>query len=87
MVLIVFFAAIAFLGSIAWFVTAPGFEPAIAIVTSLSAFVATFIGFKKAKQKASQKQSVGTNSIGVQADGDIRIGSIQINQKASKDAE
>jgi hypothetical protein len=85
MLIIKLLAGTVFVGSIAWFVAAPDYEPAIAIVTSLSAFIAALIGERKAKNKG-QVQSVAQSGLGIQAGGDVKIGSIQTGE-APRDAE
>ncbi len=79
-------SAISFIGSVVWFIAQRDYEPAIAIVTSLSAFIAAWFGDKKLKQKATQNQNIGKNGIGIQAGGDVSLGNICTNRKA-KDAE
>jgi len=80
-------AGFAFIGSIAWFVAAPDYEPAIAIVTSLSTLIAALIGERRAKQKPEQSQAVAQSGLGIQAGGDVKIGTIKTHQRASEDAE
>lgn len=78
-------SAIVFLGSIAWFCAAPDYEPAIAIATSLITLIGAFIAEKK--RKASQHQSLGKNSLGIQAGGDVHIGTLNTNPKGSTRVE
>lgn len=83
MIYMKFIAAIALLGSIAWVIADPGFEPGLAVVGSLSALISAFLMEKRNAQCAQQHQSVSQSSIGVQAGGDVNIGNI----RASKHAE
>lgn len=76
----------AFIGSIAWYISKPDYDSAIAIITSLSAFIATFIYIGKKSQKAPQSQIVAEKGIGIQAGRDIKMGDINVSQGA-KDAE
>ncbi len=69
-------AAIALLGSIGWVIADPGFEPALAVVGSISALVSAFLVEKYNARRAKQRQSVSNSSIGVQAGGDVNIGRI-----------
>jgi hypothetical protein len=69
-------AVIAFVCSIAWVIVDPGFESALAVIVSISALVSAFIVQKKTAQRSRQHQSVSKSSIGVQAGGDVSIGSI-----------
>lgn len=87
MLIIKLLSGIAFIGSIVWFIAVPDYDPAIAMVTSLSAFIAAWFGEKRAKRKALQNQSIAANGIGIQAGGDVSVGSIHANRKGSRNAE
>lgn len=76
-------SALAFIGSVAWFIAQRDYEPAIAIVTSLSAFIAAWRGDKKLKRQANQSQTVAENAIGIQAGGDVSTGSIRASRKTT----
>ncbi|HOD79705.1 MAG TPA: hypothetical protein PKI10_15730 [Syntrophorhabdus sp.] len=76
MIYIKFLAAIALIGSIAWVIAVPGFEPALAVVGSISALVSAFLVKKPKMQGDQQHQSVSKSSIGVQAGRDVSIGNI-----------
>ncbi len=71
-----FLAAIALIGSIAWVIADPGFEPALAFVGSISALVSAFVVEKRNARRAQQHQSASKSSIVVQAGGDVSIGNI-----------
>lgn len=86
MLLIKILSGLAFVGSVAWYIAFPGYEPAIAIVTSLSALIAAWIGDNKSKRQAKQNQVVAKNGIGIQAGGDVSTGHIRTNGKIT-DAE
>lgn len=77
MIYVKLLAAIALIGSIAWTIADPGFEPGLAVVGSLSALVPTFLVERRNARRAQQHQSVSKSSIGVQAGGDVNIGSIE----------
>jgi len=64
MLIIKILSGIAFMGSAAWFIALPDYEPAITIFTSLSAFIAAWIGDKKLKRQAIQNQTIAKNGIG-----------------------
>jgi hypothetical protein len=81
--IIKFLAIVTFIGSIAWLVSDPGFEPALALVSSLSALVSAFIIEKRSKRLSQQHQSVSKSSMGIQAGGDVSIGDIN-NDKHAK---
>ncbi len=86
MLIIKFLFGLAFIGSVAWFIAQPDYEPAIAIVTSLTAFIAAWLGDKKLKRQANQNQAIAKNGIGIQAGEDVSIGSIRTSRKTT-DAE
>ena len=71
---------IALLGSIAWFIYAPDFEPAIAIVTSISTLIATWVASKREPKGASQAQTVGDNAVGIQSGGNVTVGDISLKK-------
>jgi hypothetical protein len=77
-----FLAVVALVASIAWLVSAPGFEPALALVGSLSALVSAFVVEKRSKRHARQHQSVSNSSMGIQAGGDVSIGDINSDKHA-----
>lgn len=81
MLIIKLLSGLAFIGSVAWFIATPDYEPAIAAVTSLSALIAILLGEKRAKRRAAQSQSVAENAIGIQAGGDVKVGSIHADRK------
>lgn len=76
MKIVKFLAVIAFFGSVAWCIAAPDWEPAIAIVTSLAALIGAWVSTSKEKAQASQTQSVQGDGVGIQAGGDVNMGSI-----------
>ena len=86
MLIIKLLSGFAFIGSVVWFVAQRDYEPAIAIVTSLSAFIAAWFGDKKLKRQANQSQTISKNGIGIQAGGDVSMGSIRTSKKTT-DAE
>ena len=86
MLIIKLLSGLAFIGSVAWFIAQRDYEPAIAIVTSLSGFIAAWLYDKKLKRQANQNQTVSKNGIGIQAGGDVSMGSIRTSKKTT-DAE
>ena len=86
MLIIKLLSGLAFIGSVAWFIARPDYDAAIAIVTSLTAFIAAWFGDKKLKRQANQNQTVSKDGIGIQAGGDVSMGSIHTIRKV-KDAE
>lgn len=86
MLIIKILSFVALMGSVVWFLFDPDFEPAIAIVTSLSALIATWVASKREHRNASQAQVVGENSVGIQSGGNVTVGDISIKRN-SGDAE
>lgn len=86
MLIIKLLSGLAFIGSVVWFIAQRDYEPAIAIVTSLSTFIAAWFGGKKLKRQANQNQTVSKNGIGIQAGGDVSMGNIRTSRKTT-DAE
>jgi hypothetical protein len=68
-------AFIALAGSASWLVVRPDFEPAIAVVTSFAAVIALFVRQHQQKRREAQEQHVGPGGIGIQAGGDVHVGS------------
>ncbi len=83
MTIIIILSLVALIGSVSWFVFAPDFEPAIAIITSLSALVAAWISSKREQRSSGQTQTIGANSVGVQSSGDVTVGDISIKRNSS----
>jgi hypothetical protein len=74
---------IALIVSIAWFISDRSFEPALAVLGSISALATAFAVEKRSKQYARQQhQSVSKTSMGIQAGGDVSIGDINSNKHA-----
>ncbi len=86
MLIVKMLLGLAFLGSFAWFISAPSFESAVATVSSLGAFIGAWIGDKRLKQKGRQNQVVENGSVGIQAGGNVNVGKIE-NQGSSKDVK
>ncbi len=68
-------AALSLLGSLAWVIVEPGFEPGLAVVGSASALLGLFVTGRRKRPESSQEQVVSGKSIGIQAGGDVSIGS------------
>lgn len=76
-------SAAAFIGSIAWLIHSPDYEPAIACMTSLATFLGSFIADRQQKNKSGLHQSVSKGSVGIQAGGDISMGNFN-NSRSKK---
>lgn len=77
----------ALFGSIAWMVAAPDYEPALAIVASLSALITNFIIEKRRGTTLNQLQKVVGSGIGIQAGGDVTVGDIRKSSEAKPNAK
>lgn len=86
MLIIKLISGLACIGSVAWFLARPDYDSAITIATSLTAFIAAWLGDKKLKRRSRQNQNVSKNGIGIQAGGNISMGNTQISNRAT-DAE
>jgi len=75
-------AALSLLGSLAWAIVDPGFEPSLAVVGSASALLGLFVTGRRKRPESSQEQVVSSRSVGIQAGGDVSIG----NPKRKDDA-
>ena len=87
MLIIKLLTGAALLGSIAWAVAAPDYEPVIAMITSLSALIATFVYDKRREVSARQLQLVSGSGVGIQAGGDISVGNVGNSQEPGSDAK
>ena len=86
MLIIKLLSGLAFIGSVAWFFAQREYEPAIAVLTSLSAFITAWFVERKQKRQLNQNQSISKSGIGIQAGGDVNLGSIRTSGK-NNDAE
>lgn len=86
MVYLKILAVLAFIASVAWFISAPGWEPGILILTSAGAFIGFFIGENKGKKEKSnnQQQTVSKSSVGIQAGGDVNINNSKGDKKGNR---
>ena len=87
MLIIKLLSGAALLGSIAWAIAAPDYEPVIAVIASLSAFIAAIVSDKRRKESARQRQLISGNGVGLQAGGDISVGNIGNSQGRSSDVK
>ncbi|MCG8641038.1 MAG: hypothetical protein MI862_14980 [Desulfobacterales bacterium] len=83
MLIIKVLTSLALLGSVSWFFYAPDFEPAIAITTSLTAFIAAWMTGKRKERGTNQSQAVGDNAVGIQAGGNVAAGDIGIKRDST----
>lgn len=80
-------SALGLFGAIAWMIATPGYEPAIAIVASLSGLITSFVvGHRKGSPPVDQTQIVAQNGIGVQAGRDAVVRDIASNRKGEDHA-
>jgi hypothetical protein len=79
---------LAVVGSIAWLVALPDYEPALAVVAALTALVTTILADKRnATKRASQHQVVSGASVGIQAGRDVTIRNPTVTAGDGKDAQ
>jgi len=79
---------LALAGSIAWLVAVPDYEPALAVIGSLSTLIAMILVDKrKATKRARQHQVVSGASVGIQAGRDVAIRNASVTAGDSKDAQ
>ena len=73
-----FLAWIILIGSGGWLVYEPGFEPGIGCIVALSSLIALHIKDRqRGKESVIQNQNVSGGSSGIQAGGNVHIGSIE----------
>jgi hypothetical protein len=81
MLIIKVISVVSLVGSVAWLIHSPGYEPVIATLTAASATIAAFVVDKKRDLRASMSQSVGSGGFGIQAGGNITTGDVQSNDQ------
>lgn len=87
--MIIFFrviTALALLIALVWLYSVPKFDSAFAVAASLAAVIALFITPRNKKKPSNQSQGIKDGSTGIQAGGDVNIGSIH-KSKEAKDAK
>ncbi len=72
--------ALSFL-AFAWLYAAPGYEPAIVLITSL---IALIVSFAADRRQSSQTQNVSSGAVGIQGGGDVKTGDISSGSKNAK---
>ncbi len=82
MLLLKILAIVAVIGSVAWVIASPGYEPALAVVVALGTLISLFIVEKK-QSRARQQQTVSRSSIGIQGGRDVSIGDIDTENRVN----
>lgn len=85
MLIVKLLAGIAFVGSVLWVIAQPDYEPAIAVVTSLSTLIGAIAVDRRRQRRAEQSQVVGERGTAVQAGGDVNIGAIHSSAAKERD--
>jgi hypothetical protein len=67
-------AGVVLLGSLAWLMVSPDFTSVLAVIGAVVAFLALFVAEAQKKKSIRQNQSVSNSSFGIQAGGDVNIG-------------
>lgn len=80
-------SALAFIGSIFWFIAEPDYEPAIVAISSLSGFIILWVQGKKTQITPLQNQTVAENGFGIQAGGDVNVGNVNMDNEKSKNVK
>ena len=70
-------SVIALIISIAWLIAEPGYKSGMAAIGSISALITAFLVEKRNARRPQQHQSVSKSSVGIQAGGDVSIGTIE----------
>ncbi len=73
---------IALVVSIIWFIKEPDYRSGLVAIGSISALISAFLIERKKERNAHQHQSVSGSSIGVQAGGDVNIGTNRVDKHA-----
>ena len=68
-------SAAGLVAAIIWLVYEPNLEPVVAVLGALTALISLFVVDRRKKDLSSQKQSVSDSSTGIQAGGNVHIGS------------
>lgn len=84
MIVIKILSIIAFIGSVLWTIADPGYEPALAMIASLTAFITNFICEKRKDTAYTQRQKVSGQGFGIQAGGDVNLGNTQPSKKRKR---
>lgn len=77
-----FLSIFALVVSFFWVFASPGFEPALAVIVSISTLISAFAVEKRNLRRAQQHQSVSKSSVGIQASGDITLRDINGDKNA-----
>jgi hypothetical protein len=70
-------AVLALLGAISWCMYEPGFEQVLAVIGAVATLLSLFVVERKEKRRRALRQTVLRSSTGIQAGGDIHIGTIR----------
>jgi hypothetical protein len=73
-------AGISLIISVAWLVAKPGYDSGMAVAGALSALIAAFIAGRKRRGDPRQQQDISRSSVGIQAGGDVNVGSIFVDK-------
>lgn len=83
MVYVKLLAWVTLAGSIAWVICEPGFKSCLTLVGAISALISLFL-IKKKDSPAAQQQTVSEGSVGVQATGNVTIGTLHREGDSAK---
>ena len=75
-----------FIVRLAWVFYAPGFDSTLALISSLSAFIAAFFVLKRSDKSERQVQNISAGGIGIQAGRDVLVSKTTMTAKGKTDA-
>lgn len=74
-------------GSIVWLIAEPNYEPALAVIVSMSTLIANFVVEKQKNVGPVQHQTISDDSVGIQAGGNVTVGDIRTSPEGKPNAE
>ena len=80
-------AVVSLIGAALWFYAQPDYEPALAIVGSISTLITVLFVERRKRVTETQKQTVGTGGIAVQAGRDVSIGTLRSTGKSDSNVQ
>lgn len=87
MLLVNLLTAAALAASLAWVFYAPGFDSALALISSLSACIAAFFVRKRNDKRENQVQNISDGGVGIQAGRDVSVSKTTMIAKGKTDAQ
>ena len=82
MIYIKILAGISVAVSAAWLISKPDYDSGLALVGGVSALITAFVVDRKRMSRVRQQQQVANSSMGIQAGGDVNVGSVSLDKNA-----